>query len=110
MPKLLLCSVRVRFFNTHIMSKKAKALELIEKFLLVERESSEMFNAHIDYFLAVQCAIVLVNEIIRLSERPDLFLMKTKHQLLTGFKPTEQYMEYWVGVKKELNLLQMGEI
>jgi hypothetical protein len=87
------------------MSEKEKANELIEKFLLVEKESSEMFNAHIDYFLAVQCAIVLVDEIIRLSERADLFLMKTKHQLLTGFKPTEQYMEYWDGVKKELKNL-----
>ena len=95
-----------RFFNTkRIMSEKEKANELIKKFLLVERESSEMFNAHIDYFLAVQCAIVLVDEIIRLSERSDLFLMMTKRQLLTGFIPTEEYMEYWSGVKKELEKL-----
>jgi hypothetical protein len=87
------------------MNPKQKADELVAIFLLVEQESSEMFNPHINYFLAVRCSIVSVNEIIRLSKRSDLFLMMTKRQLLTGFEPTQEYMEYWAKVKKELEKL-----
>ncbi len=83
------------------MSEKEKATELLEKFYTELKDHKGFY----DIETARQCAIISVDEIIRLSERADLFLIKTKHQLLTGFKPTENYMEYWVGVKKELKNL-----
>ena len=86
------------------MTEKEKAEELVKKHLTAIAEES-MDSDKMMRYSAAQCAIVSVDEIIRLSERADLFLMKTKHQLLTGFKPTEEYMEYWSGVKKELKNL-----
>ena len=83
------------------MTPKEKAVELLEKFYIELKEHKGFY----DIETARQCAIISVDEIIRLSERADLFLMKTKRQLLTGFKPTENYMEYWADVKKELKNL-----
>ena len=89
------------------MTPKEKAKELVDKFypLADGMGSMEKFYDEVCFENQKKCALIAVDEIIRLSERADLFLMKTKHQLLAGFKPTENYMEYWVEVKKEIDSL-----
>ena len=51
------------------------------------------------------CAIMSVDEIIRLADRPDLFKMRTKRQHMNNSPVDETYVEYWVEVKKEIEKL-----
>lgn len=54
---------------------------------------------------AKECAIIAVDEIIRLADRPDLFKMRTKRQHINNSPVDETYVEYWDQVKKEIEKL-----
>jgi hypothetical protein len=71
------------------MTPKEKAKELVSKFLDCEVESTEMFNAWIDYQLAKQCALIAVVEIIKSINPFGMFLGK----------------DYWEEVKQEIENL-----
>ena len=73
------------------MTVEEKAQDLIDKYMAVLDTPSVP--------LAKRLALVAVDEIVRLAQRPDLFLMKTKFEMLTGFIPNETYYEYWRDVR-----------
>jgi hypothetical protein len=84
------------------MTYKEKALELGNKMYRGDVFSKTKEEHLKELEEAKRYAIIAVDEIVRLSERSDIFLMMTKRQLLTGFEPTPIYMEYWAKVKKEI--------
>jgi hypothetical protein len=95
------------------MTPKEKAEEIFEKINIYipmdcnfTDTSKEVFDKiKKDYDITKKLSLIMVNEIIRLSNRPDLFLMMTKKQLLNGFIVDETYSEYWDNVKKEIEKL-----
>lgn len=70
--------MKIKKFNEGLNEAKEKANELFEKFLNIET------NCHISKFLAQECAIICVDEIINL----DYFSIEGRC--------------FWADVKKEL--------
>ncbi len=82
------------------MNPKEKAEELFQKFIRFTPADEEL-----EFEYTKQCAIIAVDEIIRLANRPDLFKMRTKSQHVNNSPVDETYVEYWVEVKKEIEKL-----
>ena len=49
------------------MKAKDKAKELVDKFLNVDDNDPNCFNAYMSYFIAKQCALICVNEMLGMS-------------------------------------------
>ena len=49
------------------MKAKDKAKELVDKFLNVDDNDPNCFNAYMSYFIAKQCALICVDEMIKFA-------------------------------------------
>ena len=80
-------NVLARFFKSQIMTPNEKAVEIVNKYLLVENTQSKMGGNLMFKNEAKICAIIAIDEIIDL----DYF--------------SEEGREYWLKVKKEVEKL-----
>jgi len=71
------------------MSSEEKAIELVDKFKL-----STGANTKINIYVAKQCALIAVDEII-----------KQEAERCLAYKETDKFIDYWQEVKQEIELL-----
>ena len=78
------------------MNPKEKAIELIDRYLLVDREKE--WQDKLNLFEAKQCAFIAVDEII--SAKPCVDFWDFSREVTIGLN-----IEYWQQVKQEIEKL-----
>ena len=74
------------------MTPKEKAIELANIYLDITKRSLDIEGWFYDVDIAKQCALILVDEII-----------KSNYKVLSGVKPS--FYDYWIEVKQEIEKL-----
>lgn len=100
----------MEYFKNYNMTPQEKAKELVDKMMLYSFEKEDYIDDFPKYIVnykikkeyAKQCALISVDEIMRVCPYFDLKIRETEDQL-SAFD--FQFVSYWEEVKKEIEKL-----